>query len=83
MGWIKITVVLILVILAFFLLDRLFLWMEGKGWIYWRKRKASAGVMGTALAELHSLVEPSKRNIVEAKREIREEKNREGNPPGR
>jgi len=39
------------VLAALFALDRLFLWMEAKGWIYWRKKKSSSsagGIFGAA-----------------------------------
>jgi hypothetical protein len=40
------------VAVALFALDRLFLWMEAKGWVYWRKkeRPGGAGLTGMRLA---------------------------------
>jgi hypothetical protein len=31
------------VTIGLFALDRLFLWMEARGWIYWRKVKSKSG----------------------------------------
>ena len=53
-----------------FALDRLALWMEGRGWIYWRKRKPSdggGGGMSGLLTEFQQLVEPEVRHAIEAR----------------
>lgn len=59
---------------ALFALDRLALWAESRGWIYWRRsrRRGSAGV-GNALLEVHALLEPDRRAMVEAIRSEDEE----------
>jgi hypothetical protein len=52
-------------------LDRLLLWMESKGWIYWRKSKTSASRIGNAMLEVHSFFEPSKKHLIETRIENR------------
>lgn len=62
-GWVAAAVA------AFFLLDRLLLWLERRGWIYWRKRQAGIGAASTAglMGELHTLFGPGNRHVVEEK----------------
>lgn len=52
------------IVVGLWLIDRMFLAFEDRGWIYWRKKKASAGTVGNALLELQSIMEPSKKEIV-------------------
>jgi hypothetical protein len=68
--------------LALFVLDRLLLWMERRGWIYYRKRSASGGSgVGNALLEVQSLIEPDKKEILEVMREDKREQAESGAPP--
>lgn len=67
---------------ALFLLDRLGLWMERRGWIFYRKRKPS-GLAPAAFLELQKMVEPTARHVLEIKREPRVELKQptDGDPP--
>jgi hypothetical protein len=59
-----VTVVLVVVGVgaALFLLDRLALWMEGRGWLYWRHRRGSgAGSLGL----LETIYQPSMVHVIE------------------
>ena len=68
--------------IALYLLDRLLLWMERRGWVYWRKTTRSTGPgMGNALLEIQSLVEPSARHALEIRQEVKEESPQPGDPP--
>ena len=70
--------------IALFLLDRLLLWMERKGWVYWRKTTRSTGPgVGNALLEIQSLVEPSAQHVLELRQEVKEESPEPGDPPSR
>lgn len=51
---------LALVVVALGLLDRLGLWMEARGWIYWRRRKPQGSVLGSAVLELQKIFESGK-----------------------
>ena len=64
-----------------FLVDRLALWVEARGWLYYRKRKPSSAAVGNAFLEVQSLLEPSKREIVEVRREEHVEASVPGEPP--
>lgn len=44
-------------------LDRLLLWMEAKGWVYWRKVKPKGGGLAAGLTAMHELVEPEVRQV--------------------
>jgi hypothetical protein len=49
-----------------FLFDRWFLWMEEKGWIYWRKKGGSSSP-GNALIAMDAIFQPGKRYVLEQK----------------
>jgi hypothetical protein len=74
-GWpAKVALALLGLIAAAFLLDRLGLWMEKRGWIYWRKTKhtrGGPGPMSGLLTEFQKLVEPR----IEHRQQIMEERN--------
>jgi hypothetical protein len=52
-------------IVALIALDRLLLWMEARGWIYWRKVKPKGGGLAAGLMAMHQLVEPDVRHVRE------------------
>src|ERR1700750_45630 len=56
------------IIVALFALDRLCLWAEAKGWIYWRKVKRK-GSGGAALMTFNSFFDPSAHRAMEAREE--------------
>jgi hypothetical protein len=57
-----------------FAIDRLASWAESRGWIYWRRRKASPGTRAGAMLEIQSLLEPGKRHVRQAHgRELEDE----------
>lgn len=65
---VKAVIIILALAVALFVLDRLLLAAERRGWIYWRKSKASPGTVSTAMMELHSMVEPGRAHVVEAMR---------------
>jgi len=68
MLWFKILITALLGILALFLIDQLGLWMERKGWIYWRKKQSSTSVLGAGTLELQNIFESGKaKHIIETK----------------
>lgn len=67
---------------ALFILDRLLLGMERRGWVYWRKTKRSTGPgMGNALLEMQTLVDPGARHVLEVRREVQKDSPESGDPP--
>lgn len=64
-----------------YVLDRLLLAAEDRGWIYWRRSKPSPGTRAGALMELHALLEPDRKHTVEVLREETHEEDDEGDPP--
>ena len=81
MHWAFILIILAGAAVAVFLLDRLLLWAERRGWIYYRKREPSGGTgVGNALLEIHSMLEPDKKAMIEVREEKREEDD-SGAPP--
>jgi hypothetical protein len=70
--------------LALFVLDRLALAMERRGWIYYRKKKPSSTSLGNAFLNLQSLIEPGTRQVVEVRREKKDQHDSGDEPePGR
>ncbi|MBI4891521.1 MAG: hypothetical protein HY821_12920 [Acidobacteria bacterium] len=50
-------------------LHRLACWMEDRGWIYWTRSRGYATRAGNAFLEVQQLLEPSKKVVLEAKRD--------------
>lgn len=64
MHWLFLAVLLVMVGL---MLDRIGLWAERRGWIYWRKRRPSlsGGAAAGMLGDLQAVLSPSYRHVVE------------------
>ena len=60
-------VVVLALALAVLALDRLGLWAESRGWIYWRRRKPEAS--GAVLNPLVDVFQPGHVHVVEAQRD--------------
>lgn len=64
-----------------YLLHRLALWAEARGYIFYLRTRPSPGSIGNALLEAHSLLEPDRRALIEALREQPSEETDSGAPP--
>lgn len=53
------------VVVAALLFDRAMLLAEGRGWVYWRRNKASRAAWGSAMLELQSILEPDTEYVLE------------------
>ncbi len=62
-----IIIALITIFLVLYFFNKLCLWLERKGWIYYRHKKPQGGIMGNALLELQAFLNPSARYAVEVK----------------
>ena len=67
-------------VVGLWLLHRLALWAERRGWIYYIHKQPSLDTLGSAFLELQQMVEPGKKHVIEAKREQRQEQNGEAGP---
>ena len=58
----KTVIVLALIAIGLLAIDRLALWAEARGWIYWRRRKRVGSQIGAAVAaELGAILTPAER----------------------
>jgi hypothetical protein len=70
---------------AVFLVDRLLLWMEWKGWIDYRRTYPghyNDGQVGPAFLAIQGLLEPEKRHAAEEQTALRTERDDQGGGPG-
>lgn len=72
---------IIVVAVAIYALHRLALWMETRGWIYYMHSSGGSTRAGSAMLEVQQLLEPSKRHVIEIKREKKEVEDDSGDPP--
>jgi hypothetical protein len=72
---------LFVIAVAAFVLDRIALWAENNGWIYWRRRRASTTSIGAILSDLNTVTNPSAQHVVEAKQAKKLEERDNGDPP--
>ena len=61
--------VLLIIVISLFIFDKTCLWLEKKGYIYYRNKKPTKGIVGSALQELNAILIPSHRHVVAAKEE--------------
>ena len=65
---IKMLFILFLCCVSVFLFHKLCMWLEYKGWLFYRHKKPQRGVIGDALQELNAILQPSARHTIEMKR---------------
>ncbi len=68
-------------VVALAALDRLLLWMEKRGWIYYRRYKPRRGASTYHLMEIHSIFEPGFEEVIEAKVHEEQKEDESGDPP--
>jgi hypothetical protein len=79
----KIILVLAGLVLAVFLIDRLLLWMEWRGWIDYRRTypgRIYPGQVGPAFLAIQGLLEPDKRHAADEQTALRTERDAQGEP---
>jgi hypothetical protein len=69
------------IMLAAVALDRLLLWMESRGWIYWRRNRPARGASTYHMLELHSTFDPGIQHILEVTVKEEEDEDDSGDPP--
>jgi hypothetical protein len=71
--WLAGALALLAALATLYWLDRLGLWLEARGWLYYRRRKPTSSP-ASAWVGLHQLIEPGVRYV----REVRDEREAEG-----
>ena len=62
-------------------LHRVALWAERRGWIYYRRRRGTSAALGNALLNVQSLVEPSRKHVLEERVKETRHDDESGDPP--
>jgi hypothetical protein len=82
-AWLRLALFLAVLAAGAIAVDRLFLWMEKRGWIYWRKIRPKGSVMA-GLRSFQELIEPQIQQIADDRDErLAEEADEQGAPPGK
>jgi hypothetical protein len=63
----QILIAVIFICVTLYCIDQFCLWLERKGWLYYRHNKPRGGFIGNALLELQSFFIPSARYTIEVK----------------
>ena len=69
------------VVVTLFMIDRLALWAEERGWIYWRRKKAQTGAMSSMLMEMNVITNHSAQHVIDAKDAKKLEERENDDPP--
>lgn len=69
------------VVAGLYCLHRIGLWAERRGWIYYRKKHGGSGALGNALLEMQTIIEPTKRYVLEERTKAGSETQEAGDPP--
>jgi hypothetical protein len=81
----KLIIIAVAIVLGSVGLHLLALWMERKGWIYYKHNKPSRSRLGTAFLEIQTILEPNKKYIIRIKKDEKRDdaETGKGNPPKR
>lgn len=63
-----------------YLADRVLLWMEDRGWIFYRRSRPDPKNLGPAFLEIESLFQPDKRQVLERKLDQHVKEDEDGGP---
>ena len=69
-------------VVGLFVLDRLLLWVESHGWIYYRQNKPGRGASTFHLLEWTSVLDPTQRQVIEIRKEKKQQEDEAGDPVG-
>ena len=61
----------LVIIAGLYLLHRLGLWMEDRGWLYYQRKRGSSCALGGAMLEVQALFEPGYHHVLEERRSER------------
>jgi hypothetical protein len=64
-----------------FVLDRALLWLESRGWIYYRRTKPGRGAATYHLLEWNAVLDPTMRQVQEERIREKREEEESGAPP--
>ena len=68
-------------VLSIYAVHRLLVWMERRGWIYYRRRRGTSAALGNALLNVQSFYQPSVKEVLEARLEEPTEAAESGDKP--
>jgi hypothetical protein len=77
----RIVIYVLLAALSLWALHRLGLWLERRGWLFYRDRKPSSSAVGSAFLNIESFVRPTARHEIEAHQEQVVRDDESGDPP--
>ena len=69
------------IVAALFVLDRLFLWMESNGWLYYRRTKSRGGASLYHFLDIHKIYNPEIQEVIEIKYGEQQQEDESGDPP--
>ena len=68
-------------VVGLIVVDRILLWVESRGWIYYRKNKPGRGASTYHLLEWNSAFDPTMRQVLEERIREKKEEEEAGDPP--
>jgi len=71
----------LIAVVAICAVHRLACWAEDRGYIYYRRKSGRPGMTASAFLEIHAMMEPSKKHVLEVMREEDDEQDDAGGPP--
>ena len=77
----KLIVGTLAVIAALLAIDRLLLWLEARGWLYYRRKKPSISGSIYHMLEMHSVFDPAIQQVQEIIVEEEQQEDESGDPP--
>lgn len=63
----KFFLIMMLIIISLYFADRICLWLERRGWLYYRRKKPESSILGNAFLDLQTILNPSAQYIIEMK----------------
>lgn len=76
-GWLWITGA---VVVGLLVVDRVLLWAESRGWIYYRRNKPRGGAAVYHFLEMSSIFSPSMQEVIEVKVQEQKQVDEDGDP---
>jgi hypothetical protein len=76
---IKLSILVIVIGIALYILHKFLIWCEKKRWINYRR--ISSDSIGDAMMEIHTMLSPNVKNVIEIKQQKKQEEDDSGDPP--